>query len=434
MMYVIADDLTGAGDTGVQFVKRGYRTIVSIMPESVLSMASIDTDVYVVDTETRDEESTAAQVKLQKMLKVLNIDKTEIVYKKVDSTLRGPIGVEIEEIMKHLGRDICVFTPTFSSYGRITIGGYLVVDGEVLGHSKYYNGKMEPGDASYIPLLLSHQTNIPIARIDLKDVAKGVDVISRNLIKLFEKGNKIIIIDATNEKHLHDIVEASLRFTGSVLYAGSAGLAQHICQGTEFRVIRTLKVAASINPYLIIYASRHPIIQQQIDYLRERVECHELIIDVSKILSDRDGMLALYTEDCLNALESRLHVIIHTHHDRTEGERIFEKAIVKHKTELRMLELQIRQFIGELVSRILSVIKIENIILSGGDTALGVCNALGIQRLQIIDELLPGIPVSLADYNGNPLQLVTKAGGFGEIDTLFELIEKLLKVKEKAHN
>jgi uncharacterized protein YgbK (DUF1537 family) len=434
MIYVIADDLTGSSDTGVQFAKRGYKTVVAITPDNAHPGVSEDMDVYVIDTETRDEETHAAHSKLKRILKGLHIRRHEIVYKKVDSTLRGSIGVEIEELMTHLGRDLCIFTPTLAPYGRITIGGYLVVQGEVLGHSKYYTGKLEPGEASYIPLLLRQQTKLPIARVDLKDVAKGVESISQKLNELYENGAKIVVIDATNETHLHDIFESSLHFEGSIVYAGSAGLAEHIRHEEGFREREPCAIKLSHGPYLVLFASRHPIIQMQIAHLKKQMRCYELVIEVGKIPSNIERMKDLYTEECVGALNDNMHVVIHTDPAGTEEKNTIERVMHEHKIGLRELELQIRQFLGELVSHILYHHKLMNIILSGGDTALGVCNALQIKRLEIIDELLPGIPISRAQFEDRKLQLITKAGGFGEIDTLYRLMDKLKNTREKALN
>ena len=55
MKYIIADDLTGANDTGVQFAKNNYKTTVSILKDEPLDIVvPDDPDVFVIDTETRE--------------------------------------------------------------------------------------------------------------------------------------------------------------------------------------------------------------------------------------------------------------------------------------------------------------------------------------------------------------------------------------------
>ena len=94
MFYIIADDLTGASDTGAQFAKNNYKTMVSILEdESFDVVVPDDLDVFVIDTETRETGEKIARNRIKNILKKLNISKEDIVYKKVDSTLRGNVGV-----------------------------------------------------------------------------------------------------------------------------------------------------------------------------------------------------------------------------------------------------------------------------------------------------------------------------------------------------
>ena len=102
-----------------------------------------------------------------------------------------------------------------------------------------------------------------------------------------------------------------------------------------------------------------------------------------------------------------------------------EKLVKKHWMKARELELTIRHFLGELTAAVVRKSSVRSLILSGGDTALGVCSALDLHNLYILDELFPGIPVSMVDFGDLQLKLVTKAGGFGEEDTLFEIIDKM---------
>ena len=99
MIYVIADDLTGANDTGVQFTKKGYSTIVSVLDEHSTIIIPDNLDVFVMDIETRELESKTARKRLKSILEKININKKDVVYKKVDSTLRGNIVSILLEII-----------------------------------------------------------------------------------------------------------------------------------------------------------------------------------------------------------------------------------------------------------------------------------------------------------------------------------------------
>lgn len=425
MLYIIADDLTGANDTGVQFSKKGYNTVVSILQESGNIIIPEKIDALVIDTETREVNAKTAQQRLRNVLQKLNFSDKDIFYKKVDSTLRGCIGAELEEMMNFLEKDICIFTPIFPSHQRITIGGYLIVNGKPLGLSKYYSGDLKAGEASFIPFLLKQQTSLPIARIDFIDVTKGQEVIFKKLNKLYQEGNKIIIVDATEEVHLKDILNSIVKFEGSVLYAGSAGLANYFPEIYNKNRSFKLNMKKNKGPILIVGGSRNPITKSQITHLKGEIIFFELNIDIEQILSDRKKILKHYLTDSITVIKNGQHLVIHTDPLYNDKENINKKLMQKYDLGFRELELTISKFLGELTAKIVRNSPARNLILTGGDIALGVCSALGIQNLNIVDELLPGIPLSTANLKNFSLKIVTKAGGFGEKDTLFKLIKKL---------
>lgn len=427
MIYVIADDLTGANDTGVQFAKKGYNTIVSILDKQSAIIIPNNLDVFVMDTETRELESKAARKRLRGILKKININKKDIVYKKIDSTLRGNIGDEIEEIMNILEKDICIFSPTFPSHKRITIGGYLVVEQKPLGLSEYSSNNLEQGENSFIPFLLKKQTNFSVGQIGLKDVAKGQKTILSKINELYQKGNKIIVLDSVNEEHLKDIFASGLKFDGQVLFSGSAGLANHFPNTNIYNKNKDLKINIENNkgPVMVVAGSRSSIMEVQINYLKNRLNFTELKIDLEQIFSNKDKILDNYTTVCIEAIEGNRDLVIHTDAIYNEEKSINKKVMLKYHLGFRELEVEIKIFFGELTSQIIKNSYIRNLILTGGDVALGVCKELNIYNLNILDELLPGIPLAIANYKNYSLNIITKAGGFGKEDTLYNLIDRL---------
>lgn len=94
-LAVIADDFTGANDTGVQFSKKGLKTVVI---SSLNNLPTIDGsfDVIVVDTDSRFDSKERAYKKVFSTVQALKDMRVNYIYKKLDSTLRGNIGSEIE--------------------------------------------------------------------------------------------------------------------------------------------------------------------------------------------------------------------------------------------------------------------------------------------------------------------------------------------------
>ena len=425
MIYVIADDLTGANDTGVQFAKKGYNTMVSVLDERSTIMIPDNLDVFVMDTETRELESNTARKRLKSILEKININKKDLVYKKVDSTLRGNMGDEIEEIMIILNRDICIFSPSYPSYQRITIGGYLVVDQKPLSLSEYSCYNSTQVENSFIPFLLKKQTDFPVGRIDLKDVAKGQKTILSKINELYQKGNKIIVIDSTNEEHLKDIFTSSLKLDRPVLFSGSAGLANHFPNINNKHEDLKIKIENNKGPVIVVAGSRNSIMEDQVNYLKNRLNITELKIDLEQIFSNKERILDNYVAECIKAIKDNHDLVIHTAAIYNKEKLINKKLMLKYNIGFRELEIKIKTFLGELTSKIIKNSDVRNLILTGGDVALGVCKKLNIYNMNILDELLPGIPLSTAYYENHILNIITKAGGFGKEDTLYNLINKL---------
>jgi len=425
MIYVIADDLTGANDTGVQFTKKGYNTIVSVLDEQSTIIIPDNLDVFVMDTETRELESKTARKRLQRILEKININKKDVVYKKVDSTLRGNMGDEIEEIMIILNRDICIFSPSYPSYQRITIGGYLIVDQKPLSLSEYSCDNSTQVENSFIPFLLKKQTDFPVGHIDLKDVAKGQKNILSKINELYQKGNKIILIDSTNEEHLKDIFASSLKLNKPVLFSGSAGLANHFLNKNNKNEDLKIKIENNKGPIVVVVGSRNSIMEDQVNYLKNKLNFYELKVDLEQVFSNKDRILDNYAAVCIDAIKGNYDLVIHTDAVYNEEKLINKKLMLKYNIGFRGLEIEIKNFLGELISQIIKNSYVRNLILTGGDVALGVCKELGIYNMNILDELLPGIPLAIANYKNYNLNIVTKAGGFGKEDALYNLINKL---------
>src|SRR5665648_437527 len=425
MIYVIADDLTGANDTGVQFTKKGYNTIVSVLDKQSTIMIPDNADVFVIDTETREADSKTAREVLRNILKNININKKEVVYKKVDSTLRGNVGVEIEEIMNILKKDICIFSSSLPSQQRMTVRGYLIVDQKPLGLSEYSSSNLEQGENSFIPFLLKKQTDFPVGQIDLKDVAKGQETILSKINELSQKGNKIIVIDSTNEVHLKDIFASGLQFGGQVLFSGSAGLANHFPNINNKKEDLKKKIEDNKGPVIVVAGSRNSIMEDQVNYLKNRLNFAELKIDLEQVFSNKDRILDNYAAEGIKVIKGNHDLVIHTNATYNEEKLINKKLMLKYNIGFRELEIEIKNILGKLTSKIIENSGVRNLILTGGDVALGVCKELGIYNMNILDELLPGIPLTIAHYKNYNLNIVTKAGGFGKEDTLYHLINKL---------
>lgn len=434
LFYVIADDLTGANDTGVQFYKHGYNVDVAIedykLSKTIQSNKENQARVLVIDTETREENLMITKEKLNSVLGKFEFLEQDIIYKKIDSTLRGNIGAEIEIIMNIFAKDLCIISPTFSSNKRFTIGGYLIVNNQPLGLSSYNDKRLDPGKASFIPEIIAEQTQLPIGMIELKEVIKGKESIFKALRKLYYSGKKIIIVDSMTKKHLQDILYSATRIKAKIMLAGSAGLAECLA---EKNTLAKQKLDLSFNefPFLIVNGSRNRISNQQINYLVENKNAFIFNLNVADLLADKFAIKKYYDDILKDYSKSNFKYLIIRPDPCFINQEIIKDLIKEYELDFRQLGTIIRNKTAELVESLIKYYQIKNMIITGGDTLVGICQKLGVKELKIMGEVLPGIPltesVELNYFKKSKLNFITKAGGFGEPDTLLKVINKITR-------
>lgn len=121
---IIADDFTGANDTGVQLVNHGISVNVNL---DLFNIVNSPSNSRVVDTETRNVSKAVAKETMQKIGTQIQFTNFNFVYKKVDSTLRGNISLEIKELASIYEPEIVVFDPALPNLGRTVEDGVLYV-------------------------------------------------------------------------------------------------------------------------------------------------------------------------------------------------------------------------------------------------------------------------------------------------------------------
>src|SRR4030066_1868354 len=117
---LIADDLTGGADAGAQFAIRGFRTLLlSIKTDIQIDLSKYDQqDVLVVNTDSRGLKPDKAYALISNVLKNYREALFPIIYKKIDSTLRGNIGYEIDAVLEKTNGALCFVAPSYPEQNR----------------------------------------------------------------------------------------------------------------------------------------------------------------------------------------------------------------------------------------------------------------------------------------------------------------------------
>jgi len=424
---LIADDLTGGADAGVQFAKRGLKTLlVPFRGEGSLPLAAQPAqDVLVINTITRGLPAAEAFVILSGLLKGFDPKRFPILYKKIDSTLRGNIGSEIDAILRQTNLTICFLAPSYPEQGRVLVGGIMLVGGKPLALTEAARDAASPVQESHICKLLANQTSLSIGTIDLTHVASGKEALRRVVEREQRAGRRIIIFDAINRQDLATIAEVALSMETVPLLAGSAGLAGEVAR---ILVPGQVKIGPerqrTFRHVLIIGGSASAVTHVQLQRLQDGG------------LPSFELPKSLVSEDGGTEIEGRRKLARLLGSALADGSAIF-RTFTERWTGNGNEGADIPRRIAGVTLAALQQARIDAcdlaLILTGGDTALGVLQLLDYEGIELEGELLEGIV--RGNLQGGPwdgLTIVTKAGAFGKEDALVRIAERLEAVAGKA--
>lgn len=383
---IIADDLTGAMDTGLQFSKQGFETLVSMSWKRVP-----DAQVVVMNTDSRAIGASEAR---QRLLTVARMLEGRILYKKIDSTMRGNVGFELRALADIRHPRCIVVAPAFLQGGRTVRDGYLCVNGKLLELTSFARDPRWPMQQSHLPTILMQQWGRRVGHIGIDTLDRGID---ETMAALRARAESLVVVDALEREHLRTLASALVRLGEQWIPCGSAGLAEEWgrCLERERRTIPS--IPRPEGPVLVVSGSRHEATRSQLEHVCSAQGLVRVELDPEGCY-DAEHEIERLADACARAL--------------AEG----------HDAVLTASFSKLLAGAGDLVSRVLSgtVVRVASqqhlggLFLTGGDTAVACCRGLEVQAIRILSEVQPGIPCGT--FVGGPwdrLWVVTKAGGFG---------------------
>ncbi|MDD3593710.1 MAG: four-carbon acid sugar kinase family protein [Candidatus Gastranaerophilales bacterium] len=417
---IIADDLTGANDTALQFHLSGANTQILFdyaeQPEGLLK-----TQVWAISTETRNLKKEAAIPVIENAVKILTEKlNTEYFYKKIDSTLRGNIASECMTVLKALGWDCAVVVPAFPSEGRTTVGGYHLLHGVPLDRTEFARDPKSPVRESYIPTILRQQIENPdlVALIPLKTVTKGAGPILTELQRLIDEGRKLIVIDAVSTTDIQQIVLATEKSTYNILPCGTAAMAQCFSDvwlpETEYQHINK---TIPDNPVLIVSGSSTTLTKIQIAKVIESEEFEPYIVELSLEDINNNSYDEILSRILNNLIKYRLVVVHFSAIEHIEEQNT--QYAQEHGINPEDVPGMITDYLARLTKDVV-VFQDVILVLVGGETSYKCCRAIDSTTLQVIDEADIAIPLCL-DFKAQ--WIVTKSGNLGNSSTLINVLK-----------
>ena len=407
--FIIADDITGSNDSGVQLKRRGIDTIVTLDSTSV----GVQKISYVLNTESRSLKGEDAFNLVNRSVSKIKLHEFDHVIKKVDSTLRGSIAHEISAVDEVFSPELIVFMPALPDLGRTTINGQQLLQGTPITKTEIANDPKTPVTQDNLQKLLEEVYNEPVNHIDLASIEDG---------KFSLSGGRIFSFDAKTNSHMKTVIDVSIKTGKRVLWVGTAGIVDNL-----------LEIEDPQLPVVALIASLSETTRRQVHYAQEQgtevvvVPTKELI---QKERNPKDVTQQIIVDKVIEIIQSRRDVIVisDASYDRLALNKLIEAGITDNRTiaeESRVVQKQM----GEIISKILERSCVAGVFLSGGDTAMGFLNAIDATGLFIVSEVLIGIPLmQIVGGKHQNMKVITKAGAFGKDDALSFCLRKL---KEK---
>lgn len=424
---IIADDLTGANDTALQFHLKGCNTEILLDYKNSPNKC-FNVGAWAISTESRNIDAASAAKATSEACEFLKNEYcVELFYKKIDSTLRGNIAAEILAAIDATGKDAAVIAPAFIQEGRITIGGYQLVKGVPIERTEAARDPHAPIYESSIPNIIRKQ--LPpeledcLALIEHSVITKGAAPITMKINELVKAGKKLIVCDAVSVVDIEQIVMSMYKCSFDILPCGSAGLAQALAENwvDENKTQHITKKLPPL-PKLVLSGSATQLTSLQVKKLQFDDDFENTYI-VNLTLSDiLDGLDSAILGRIVSNLAKNNIVVAHVgeiqreleDEDSKGRERLIDEGIGQEK-----LARKITDYLSDLLKEIKKQ-KDFILVTIGGETSYKCAHALGSKQLQLIDAVLPAIPLCM---DTNAQLIITKSGNLGNSNTLVEIMK-----------
>jgi len=414
---VIADDLTGASDAGLQFAKRGLRTMVWLDADP--DLRTMHADVVAFDTDARGATWHRALWQMQTLLRRVGPLAPSRLYKKMDSTLRGNLGPELRSMLEAFPDAVAIVCPAFPKQGRACRDGMVYVHGVRVDETDFARDPLSPVRDARV----AAQLDAPAALLTLAELRAGATHANEEIERARKLGIRVVVADAETDEDLRTLATlAHLR--EDVLWVGSAGLLEYLCHpdpSTSSGEGCATIVPPAAGPVVFVIGSRSDMTQRQIEaFAAEPDRDTELIGAID--LMENSIAVTRKAVGAAKAMRSGLDTLIAVDGGSYGIARALETGRAYH-WGARRTSRRIRERLVAMVDESVHSGSGATVVLSGGDVARTFCQHRGIRGLELIAEVAPGIPISRAI--GANLYLVTKAGGFGHANTYLDIAAAL---------
>jgi len=422
-MLIIADDLSGAADCAIASIGSGLSAAVAFGDFD----RDLDAEVLSIDCDTRHLHSAAAAERVARVLRRYTPDPNLLVFKKLDSTLRGNVGAELFAILEERRssasggrRIVAVMAPAFPAGGRTTIDGRQFVHGAPLHESETWRHHRSFAP-THIPSVLAIAGMRSIL-LGLELVRSGAAALRQTMLTLADTAD-VLVCDVETDDDLRAIADASLVLGRETVWAGSAGLAYHLpfAAGLSGTIFPVETPTLATGPTLMVIGSMSSVSRDQVDLLEKAAHINTIRLSPRMLRAGiQSPQWTGHVRAVAAALEAGRDTLV-----------VLQPGELLDKSESRVLS----RAIGTILRPFHGVA--GALVASGGETARAILDGWGIHSLRMIGEVEPGLPFALTERWSRSLPVLTKAGAFGSPHTLLrccQFLRTLDRVAEGAYS
>ena len=399
VMMIIADDLTGALDSGVQLIRRGLHVaILTQIPSRQELETATDADVISVDSETRHIAADQAYDLVYRLTADALASGISVIYKKTDSGLRGNIGAELTAVLDASGKDHLNFIPAYPAMGRTTIHGVHYVNGKPASESIFASDPIDPVKTSRIDDLIHLERDVPVYSAD-------------------QSGKGIRVYDAETDDDMQRIAETLQKENDLNICAGCAGFLEFYPLARSEPMNNS--PTSTPSKLLVFCGSVNHVSRTQIAYAVGKGIPHISIPE--KDLRKQAVDISELTQQLQQHKDEPAIVMDTMEQGNEETPRSNDAAVIAKQLGIIARHLTLAE-----PDRLMMII--------GGDTLLGFARAMQVKKLVPVQEVFPGVVLAEYEAENETKYLITKSGGFGEEDQILKVLAWLKERSNKTNN
>ena len=441
LIGAVADDLTGATTTGVLLARSKARTAVFFNEEAAEKTEGIDElDAILISSNSRPLPANEAYDKVKSATIALKKMGVEYFSKRIDTTLRGGVGVEIDAMLDQMKEGtVAVVVPAMPQSRRILVGGYSVIDGVALINTPVAQDVRTPVKENYIPRLLEGQTRRKVGLVTLDKVLAGEEVIEEALAEQKKAGCEVIVVDGITLEDVENIAKACINLRWDVVavdpgpFTSKLAFYRELISAEEPNIPPQADEAGKT--VLIVAGSATPVTKKQMEILCQ--DPRHVRVSVEPLPLIEGGDVAL--DEVFKAVNKAAELL---ESDNQPRAILFETALHGELLNLDeednkrhyadgMSANRINAGLGMIISQLLEKVgkeKVAGLYTTGGDTMVNVCYQLGVECIEVMDYVIPQTDVGRlvgSKYSGLPV--VGKGGLTGNDNTACDIVSRLFR-------